>query len=329
MSSTPDVHAHDPQAALHGATGGPPLPAHLPPTYYDQPLLKKPHWGWNVVTYLFLGGIMGGSSSLVVLAPEDEPDGARLARNARYLGLGLALACPAFLVSHLGRPERFLNMLRIVKLKSPMSLGAWGLLVYGNLAGWNAVGQAARDGLLPGWVRHIVPRALLDPFLAVLGSFIAGYTGVLISATAIPLWARGKRHIPAIFVCSGVAGACATHAALLALGGAEGRVRRKLERLELVASLAELALLRSFRAHAGELGEPMFGGARGERLRTVTMVAGIGLPAVLNLIPGAGRWKSALAAALTLFGGYTLRVTIIEAGKASADDPRAAFRQPE
>jgi formate-dependent nitrite reductase membrane component NrfD len=307
---------------------GEPMPAHLPVSYYERPLLKKPHWDWNVATYLFLGGIMGGSSSLVVLAPDDD-EGATLARNGRYLALGLALACPAFLISHLGRPERFLHMLRIMKFRSPMSLGAWGLFFYGNLAGINAVGQAARDGMIPRWLRFLVPRGLLDPLLALLGSYIAGYTGVLISATAIPLWAKGKSYIPAIFVCSGVSAACATHVALLALEGKNGHVSRKLERLELVASLAELGLLLALEQHEGEIGKPMFQGPRGNKLRNVTILAGIAAPALLNLLPVHARWKTLLASTLTLAGGYTLRETFIEAGKASADDPQRAFRQPE
>jgi formate-dependent nitrite reductase membrane component NrfD len=323
-----DLAQISPDASFRGASPGEGA-APTPLGYYGAPVLKKPHWGWNVVTYLFLGGIMGGSSSLVVLADERDLGGRKLKRNGRYLALALAVACPAVLVSHLGRPERFLNMLRIVKLRSPMSLGVWGLVVYGKAAGLSALAQAARDGVLPRWMAFVAPRALADPPLALVGSFIAGYTGVLISATAVPLWAKGKRHIPALFVFSGVAGACATHAALLALESGTEHARRKLERLELVASLAELAVLSSFRAHAGELGAPMFEGSRGERLRNRTILAGIVAPALLNLLPIRSRWKTLLASALTLAGGYVLRETVIEAGKASADDPKAAFAQPE
>jgi formate-dependent nitrite reductase membrane component NrfD len=163
----------------------------------------------------------------------------------------------------------------------------------------------------------------------VLGSFIASYTGVLISATAVPLWARGKRHIPALFVFSGVSSACAAQAALLSLEAGTERTRRKIERLDLVASLCELATLASFRAHAGELGAPMFEGARGERLMKRTILGGIVAPALLNLLPIRASLKTLLASALTLTGGYVLRETVIEAGKASAGDPKAAFAQPE
>ena len=305
------------------------LPAHTPLTYYDQPMLKKPHWEWEVITYLFLGGVMGGSGILVALADDRPEHEADLARRARYVSFALASACPIILVKHLGRPERFLHMLRIFKLKSVMSMGVWGLIAFSGPAALAAAGQAARDGILPPWVRHLAPAAIINPLLALFGAFIAGYTGVLLSATAIPIWAIGKRHIPAFSVCSGLAGACALNAAVLALSGGSERTQRKLERLETVAAAGELLLLEAFRLHAGETGKPMFAGARGKKLRTFTQLAGIVAPSLLNALPIHGRIKTLLASALTLTGGYVLRETLIESGKDSADDPKVASRQPE
>jgi len=316
-----------PRDAERGASRGDGLPDHGA-TYYDQPLLKKPHWEAEVVTYLFLGGIMGGSGMLVLIA-DDRPDReADLARSARYVSLVLSATCPLVLISHLGRPERFLNMLRIAKFKSVMSMGVWGLVTFGAAATAGAAGQLARDGFLPRWIAALAPRGVTNVFTAVIGAFMAGYTGVLISATAIPVWAIGKRYIPAFSVCSGFAGACAVNAAIVALTGSD-RTRHKLERLELIASTAEFILLESFRRHAGSIGQPMFGGERGRKLRAYTQVAGIIAPAILGLLPFGGRAKTILASALTLAGGYILRETLIEGGKDSADDPRAASRQPE
>ena len=96
-----------------------------------------------------------------------------------------------------------------------------------------------------------------------------------------------------------------------------------------VASIAELVWLETFRAHAGEGAAPMFGGARGEKLRVWTELGGIVAPAVLRFVPFGGRAKTVIASALALAGGYVLREVLIEAGKDSADDPRAASRQPE
>ncbi|MBD5635100.1 MAG: polysulfide reductase NrfD [Candidatus Eremiobacteraeota bacterium] len=321
----------DPDRSARGVSGGAELPAHASPTYYDRPLLKKPHWEWEVVVYLFMGGVMGGSGILVALADEDGEDAA-LARNARYLAFVLASTCPLVLIKHLGRPERFLHMLRIFKLKSVMSMGVWGLIGFSLPAGASAAAQLARDGVLPErlrFVRFFGPRSLTNPMQLVLGAFIGGYTGVLLSATANPLWATGKRHIPMLSVSSGIAGACAANNALLALFGGNESTSRKLDILEAVAGLGELVVLLSFRHHAGVVGKPMFAAARGTRLRNATMLGGIVVPALLNLVPLHARAKTLVASALTLAGGYMLRETLIEAGKESADDPRVSSRQPE
>jgi formate-dependent nitrite reductase membrane component NrfD len=223
-----------PSESDRGASRGDGLPAHASETYYEQPLLKKPHWEWEVITYLFLGGIMGGSGMLALLADDRPEREADLARSTRYVSFALAVACPAILITHLGRPERFFNMLRIVKFKSVMSMGVWGLVTFSAPVTLAAAGQLSRDGALPSWIGNVEPRGLTKLLMGLMGGFMAGYTGVLISATAIPLWATGKRFIPALSVCSGFAGACALNAAILAISGTD-RTRRKLERLELIA----------------------------------------------------------------------------------------------
>jgi formate-dependent nitrite reductase membrane component NrfD len=322
-----DLRTLSPDASAKGAASGNGVLAPLPETYYNRPLLKKPHWEWEVITYLFMGGVMGGCGILVAITDDrKDPD---LARSARYLAFALSATCPLILIKHLGRPERFHHMLRIAKWRSPMSMGVWGLIAFSVPSTLAAAAQAARDGLLPRWIRRLAPPAVTDPLAALFGAFIGGYTGVLLSATAIPVWGIGKRHIPAFSLCSGVAGACAANALALAVTGGSAQSIAKLERFELVASLTELALLEDFKRHAGPLGEPMFAGARGAKLRRTTELGGIVVPALLSLLPLHARWKTVVAAALTLYGGYILRETLIEGGKGSAEDPRAASRQPE
>ncbi len=304
-------------------------------TYFEQPVLKRPHWGWNVVTYLFLGGIMGGSSMLAAMVDRKASRSENtLVRNANLTSLALAVACPLVLISHLGRPERFLNMMRIFKLKSPMSMGVWGLVFFSGVSSAAAAREFALMGLLPRWMRHIAPPGA--PLLqALLGSFIGGYTGVLLSATAIPVWAKGKRHIPAVSVASGVGSACALQSLLL-LGGENREALEKLERMELAAASAELLILFDFKKHAGEYGAPMFEGARGSQLRTFTMTLGLAVPIAISSLRviakprgNLGKLLTIAASGLTLVGGYILRQTLIESGKDSADDPRAGFAQPE
>jgi formate-dependent nitrite reductase membrane component NrfD len=303
------------------------------PTYYDRPLLKAPHWEWNVVSYLFLGGVMGGLGLIQLLCNSADTGERRLRRTTRVTSLVLAAANPALLITHLGRPERFLHMLRIVKFKSPMSLGVWGLVLYSGAAGANTLRELAVSGIVPRWLRWVAP-GVVTPLQALLGAFIAGYTGVLLSATANPFWASGKRHIPALCVSSGLSSACAL-STLLSLCENNERVAPKLERLEAAASLAELALLMHFERHARSYGTPFFKGTRGERMRTYTIAGGIIAPLALNAIGAivklpkpADAVRSAVSSVLTLIGGYVFRESLIEAGKASARDPRAAFVQP-
>ena len=96
-------------------------------TYYNQPLIKKAHWSWEVILYFFLGGMAGGSYLAATLADllgsaRDVP----LIRAGRYLSFVCILISPILLVKDLGRPERFLHMMRVLKLRSAMSLGTWG-----------------------------------------------------------------------------------------------------------------------------------------------------------------------------------------------------------
>lgn len=289
------------------------------PTYYDRPMLKAPHWEWNVVTYLFLGGVMGGLGLIQFLARDDRGDERKLKRQARLTSFALAAANPAILITHLGRPERFLHMMRIVKFKSPMSLGVWGLVGYSGAAGANVV----------------FPSGVSSLAQAVLGAFMSGYTGVLLSATANPLWSSGKRHIPALSVASGAASACALSSLLSALSGNHGVVR-KLERLEMAAGAIELSVLLDFQRHAGAHGDAMFEGKLGDRLWNRTIVNGTLVPLALNLLgefvklpKPIDALRTVIASVLTMTGGYTLRETLVEGGKVSVKDPRLSFVQPE
>jgi formate-dependent nitrite reductase membrane component NrfD len=280
-------------------------------------LLKAPHWGANVAAYLFLGGMMGGLGLLAALARPDVPAQRRLRRATRRATFALAVVNPPLLISHLGRPERFLNMLRILKLRSPMSVGVWSLVAYGNLAALSVLSEAAGDALAPAQ--------------GALGAFISGYTGVLLSATAVPVWGAGKRHLPALFVCSGITTACAL--ALLSSAADDDRVAHSLEWLETIAALGELALLHDYRRSAGRYGDPLFTGRCGRLLATSTVGAGLIAPLAMRALATVTprrlrRPLRTLSSLLTLAGGATLRALVIEAGKRSVEDASAGMVQP-
>src|SRR5712692_6852236 len=178
------------------------------PSYYDYPVLKQPFWRWEIILYFFFGGLAAGSYVIASIASlfgshEDRA----VARTGYYLSLLALLPCPPLLIKDLGRPERFLHMLRVFKVKSPMSMGVWGLVSFSLFSGVTAVIQAARDGMLGRWWGARLLAALPQRLIALPGTafglHLGGDTGVLLTATSVPLWSRSKL-LGAIFITSAI-----------------------------------------------------------------------------------------------------------------------------
>jgi formate-dependent nitrite reductase membrane component NrfD len=172
------------------------------PSYYGNPLLKPPVWTWEVPAYFFVGGASGASAVLAAAAQLSGAD-EKLVRDARWIALiGAGLSAP-LLISDLGRPERFLNMLRVFKPQSAMSVGVWTLTVFG--------GASAGAALLP----NKTLRELSTLVAAASGIVMATYTGVLLGVTAIPIWKEHADLLPIHFGASALGSA----ASLLELRG--------------------------------------------------------------------------------------------------------------
>src|SRR5438067_3221929 len=135
-------------------------------TYYGRPVLKEPVWRWPVPAYFFTGGLAAGSSLLA--AGARLSGNATLARRSSLSALGALGASTYFLIDDLGRPERFVNMLRVAKPTSPMSMGSWLLAAYGPATGVAAASEVL--GVLPG-----VGRAA-EAAAAALAPAVATYT---------------------------------------------------------------------------------------------------------------------------------------------------------
>src|SRR6266704_3026257 len=152
-------------------------------TYYNTPLIKKAHWSWEVILYFYFGGVAGGSFLVSTLAERlGSMKDAALIRVGRYTALICILISPILLIKDLGRPERFHHMLRVLKLRSAMSLGTWGLTTFGLLCGLTAGYQMAMDGLFdwfPGLSKMMkaLPVKLIESVGSVFGLFVASYTG--------------------------------------------------------------------------------------------------------------------------------------------------------
>jgi formate-dependent nitrite reductase membrane component NrfD len=311
------------------------------PTYYDYPVLKQPVWRWEIVWYFFLGGLAAGCYVIASIASLfGSKEDRAVARTGHYLSLLALLPCPLLLIKDLGRPERFLNMLRIFKVKSPMSMGVWGLLTFSFFSGTAAVIQAARDGLLGRWWGAKLLAALPQKLLAVpgilSGMFLGGYTGILLTATSVPLWSRSKL-LGAVFISSAFSTSAALISLVLRIAGAPASALRKLERLELVAMLTEMAGLLAFLRGSGRAARPLVGNGpreQGAAFWRFMFGAGLLLPLLLQTralfdTPRHSRDRRAgrglLISALVLLGGYFLRRTLIEAGRTSSTDARTTL----
>ena len=198
-------------------------------SYYNLPLIKKAHWSWAVVLYFFLGGMAGGSYLVATLADLVGSDrDAPLIRAGRYLSFVCIAISPILLIKDLGRPERFHHMMRVLKLRSPMSLGTWALTFFGLFCGLTTAYQAAQDGLL-NWLPlfsrlfKALPVKLIESIGSFFGLFVASYTGVLLAATAVPVWARARHILGPLFLTSGLS--CGLSALSLVLSLVRGCAR--------------------------------------------------------------------------------------------------------
>ena len=275
-------------------------------SYYGRPILKEPVWQPEVPCYFFTGGIAGGCSILHGVARVAGHH--RLARTALYVGAAADVVSPVLLISDLGRPERFLKMLRVFKVTSPMSVGSWVLFVSGG-----ASTTAALLELL-GILRPVKWAAELLSFAA--GPPLTTYTGTLLADTAIPVWHEARHELPWLFGASASASAGAATALFLRPGEA-GPARR----LAVGAAAAELACMQVMRHRLGFVGEVYRKDAAGKLARISKVYTAVGA----GLLASRGkRSRAALVggSALLLAGELALRWSVFRAGFQSARDPR-------
>jgi formate-dependent nitrite reductase membrane component NrfD len=309
------------------------------PSYYDYPVLKAPVWKWEIVWYFFFGGLAAGCYVIASIASLfGSSEDRAVVRAGYYASLLALLPCPPLLIKDLGRPERFLHMLRIFRVKSPMSMGVYGLIGLSAFSGLAAVIQGARDGLLGAWWGARWLAKLPQKLLAVPGMFFAaflgGYTGVLLAATSVPLWSRSKL-LGGVFISSAISTSSALISLILRIVGAPSRTLRKLERLEWAALLVEITGLLAFLRGSGRVAHPLVGSGPDEKGKTfwsVVFGSGLMLPWLLQSAGLLGkrtekrtRGRGILISLLVLIGGYFLRKTIVEAGHTSSKDARTTL----
>jgi formate-dependent nitrite reductase membrane component NrfD len=298
--------------------------------YYGIPPIKHAHWTWQIPLYFWIGGIGAGvhlfSTVAQILGHKDEA----LTRASRYTVLFTMMLSPVLLIWDLGRPERFYNMLRILKLRSPMSTQSWSVFAFGNLAGLIAARQAAEDGLLGkdnllGKLARLIPARFLSLLALPIGLNVGSNTGNLLSATSVPIWARNWLFMGPTFLTSGLSTALSWLSLILHLTrSGEEKTLRTLHRAEKATIVLEAGLMAASLVRMSKWSKPLFSREVAPLFVGGTLIGGILAPMAL-LFSKESRSKSILASLLALTGGLAFRFAIIKAGRKSADDPEAYF----
>jgi len=282
--------------------------------YYGTPLLKRPQWTVEVPLYFFVGGLAGAASLIAAVARLSSAD-ARLIRHSRWVAAIGGMVSPALLISDLGLPSRFLNMLRVFKIQSPMSVGSWTLVAFSNSAAATAVLSEFESRRSSRTIRVLTDGAQI--MSALTGMILSTYTGVLVGATAIPAWNEHVSALPIHFAASGTASA----AAILELSGNESEA---LNRIAMAAAAVETAMGASIELHSTPGTEALRSGLSGWAMRQAGLLSGP-VPLVLRILSLRGsagkRNLRRAAAAASLAGSLLTRWAWVHAGKVSADDP--------
>ncbi|WP_435201027.1 NrfD/PsrC family molybdoenzyme membrane anchor subunit [Janibacter sp. GS2] len=293
-------------------------------SYYGRPIVKPVPWDHKISAYLFVGGIAGASGIVGAGAALTGND--LLRRNARLTAITTVALSGVALVADLGRPERFLNMMRTIKLTSPMSVGTWILSGYAGAAGVTTAAEVLAllpaRGPVPALTR-LVSRVEAPASIgqALLGAPLAAYTSVLLSDTTHPVWHESRQELPFVFVGS----------AALATGGVQMLLTPPAQtgparRLALLGVGTELVAMHRLEQHLEDLDidEPIRSGHGAGKLRwarALTIAGGAG-----TLLAGRSRLAAAACGVALATASALTRAGIVEAGIESAKDPKYTVR---
>jgi len=288
-------------------------------SYYGRPVVKPPPWGEEIPAYLFLGGLSAGSGLLAAGAQlTGRP---KLRRNSRLGAIAAIGLGSAALVLDLGRPERFLNMLRTVKVTSPMSIGSWILTLYSAGAGVTAaieVDRLTASRFPLGPLRKLLPVVDVGAGLwaAAFAPPLAAYTAVLLGDTANPTWNAARNELPFVFVSS--AALASGGLAMITTPVDEAGPARTLAVIGAAVETAATKVLH--RNMDPTVAETLHHGQSGKLLKwseALTIAGGVGA-----LFAGRHRAIAVVSGVTLLAASALTRFGIFEAGIHSAKDPK-------
>jgi formate-dependent nitrite reductase membrane component NrfD len=286
-------------------------------SYYGRPIVKPSPWEADIPAYLFAGGLAAGSS--LIAAGADLTGRPTLRRSGRLGAIAALTFSMVALVHDLGKPSRFLNMLRVAKLTSPMSVGTWILSLYGPFAG--AVAGTEVVSMLPARYRVGPLRlaAYVDRPAGLLAALfappVAAYTAVLLSDTATPSWHAAHEELPFVFV-----GSAAAASAGLGLITSPVHETGPVRRLAVGGAVLELVMEHRMERSMGITAEPLHQGTAGRLMRAAKVLTVAG--AAGSLLAGRSRAVAVASGAALLAGSVCTRFGVFEAGQESAKDPK-------
>lgn len=289
-------------------------------TYYDRPMLKESVWSIDIPIYYFLGGAAGSALTLgaaVQLACRDCRELRRFSAVCHWTGIIGSSLGAAFLIHDLGRPSRFIYMMRVFRPTSPMNVGAW--ILAGAAPSAIVTGLCINRGGLLGRVGEISGYVS-----GVFGAALAGYTGVLVSNSAIPAWIPGRRWMPLLFMASGASSA-ASVLDVFYTSPIASRITLLFGTASRAMEIAAAHRVEAAAADVPKVVEPFRSGGTGVLWKGASVLTGVSLG--LALFPGKSRRKRQIAGALGLLGSFAMRFAVHYISNASARDPRASFHQ--
>ena len=314
--STPAIATREMPAPPRG-------PAQEGVTYYGRPAIKASPYGWMVAIYIFVGGLAGGAQ--IVATAVDlmrGPASAATVLAGHAIALAGAILGGVLLIADLHTKRRFMNMLRIFRGTSPMSIGTYVLMSFGFFSLVALIAQLAGSA---------AAMRVSEALGALCGLMMTVYTAALLSATATPLWASVPIVLAPRFAASSTATAAAALWLCAWLAG-DGDVRPALAILALISLAVDLAssLLAELRLRAADLDAPLHHRPWGPVHAAGVQLLGTALPIALYAV---GTWAAAptdllcgVASWLALGGGVLMRGTILLAGNESAGRPQDYFR---
>jgi formate-dependent nitrite reductase membrane component NrfD len=304
-----------------------------------MPLLQSADWPLLIDLYFFLAGLAGGAFVIATIAHLLGGERNRsVVRVGYYLALLAVIPCPIFLIVDLGMPSRFLHMLMSVKPDqaigaaainigsfhvkpfSPMNMGSWALLGFSALAFLAALSVFLEDAKRGRDLSAF--RTTVGVIGGFFGFFLAAYPGVLLGATARPLFQNGS-FLGALFLAVGASTGAAAIALILSfLGQGAGGTLGRLRQIIIPALLLQAATLALFLLRVGMSGGE--GAAQSLSLLLsgpYSLIFWVGAVAVGLIVPFALQVASrqpglvAISAALILVGGFLVKYVIIAAGQ--------------